>query len=92
MRRLAEPAWGPPIGKVLAELLRENRQLRVRGIEELSRRTRLRWLAATKSAEARGQIETYLQAFPMNTEKERKALRAIGLDGSGGRFPRSRCG
>jgi uncharacterized membrane protein YcjF (UPF0283 family) len=60
--------------------LRENRQLRVRGIEELSRRTRLRWLAATKSAEARGQIETYLQTFPMNTEKERKALRAIGLD------------
>ncbi|MBD0323602.1 MAG: DUF445 family protein, partial [Aldersonia sp.] len=27
VRRLAEPQWGPPIGKVLAELLRENRQL-----------------------------------------------------------------
>ncbi|RVW01407.1 DUF445 domain-containing protein [Rhodococcus xishaensis] len=27
VRRIAEPAWGPPIGKVLAELLRENRQL-----------------------------------------------------------------
>lgn len=27
VRRLAEPAWGPPIGKVLAELIKENRQL-----------------------------------------------------------------
>ncbi|BCN55566.1 membrane protein [Prescottella equi] len=27
VRRIAEPDWGPPIGKVLAELLRENRQL-----------------------------------------------------------------
>ena len=27
VRRLAEPQWGPPIGKVLAELLAENRQL-----------------------------------------------------------------
>ncbi|MCX5041824.1 DUF445 family protein [Aldersonia sp. NBC_00410] len=26
VRRLAEPQWGPPIGKVLAELLSENRQ------------------------------------------------------------------
>lgn len=60
--------------------LRQNRQLRIKGIEELSRRTRLRWLAAAKSAEARGQIENYLRAFPMNTEKERKTLRAIGID------------
>lgn len=27
VRRIAEPEWGPPIGKVLAELLAENRQL-----------------------------------------------------------------
>ncbi|WP_374212626.1 DUF445 domain-containing protein [Rhodococcus tibetensis] len=27
VRRLAEPEWGPPIGRVLGELLRENRQL-----------------------------------------------------------------
>ncbi|MFF0817284.1 DUF445 domain-containing protein [Rhodococcus sp. NPDC003318] len=27
VRRIAEPAWGPPIGKVLAELLAQNRQL-----------------------------------------------------------------
>jgi uncharacterized membrane protein YcjF (UPF0283 family) len=59
--------------------LRENRQLRIRGIEELSKRTRLRWLASAKSAEARAKVEEYLTTFPMNTEKERKALRAIGL-------------
>jgi uncharacterized membrane protein YcjF (UPF0283 family) len=60
--------------------MRENRQLRIKGIEELSRRTRLRWLAAAKSAEAREQIETYLKAFPMNTDKERKVLNRLGLD------------
>jgi len=60
--------------------MRENRQLRVKGIAELSRRTRLRWLAAAKSAEAREQVENYLRTFPMNTEKERKTLRAMGLD------------
>jgi uncharacterized membrane protein YcjF (UPF0283 family) len=59
--------------------LRENRQLRIRGIEELSRRTRLRWLANAKSAEARTQIESYLKSFPMNTEKERKSLTALGI-------------
>jgi uncharacterized membrane protein YcjF (UPF0283 family) len=60
--------------------LRENRQLRIQGIAELSRRTRLRWLAATRSAEAREQIENYLHTYPMNSEKERKTLRAMGLD------------
>ncbi|WP_346764834.1 DUF445 family protein, partial [Rhodococcus sp. HNM0569] len=29
VRRLAEPEWGPPLGRVLGELLRENRQLPV---------------------------------------------------------------
>jgi len=59
--------------------MRENKQLRIKGIEELSKRTRLRWLAAAKSAEARSQIETYLKTFPMSTEKERKLLRGIGI-------------
>jgi putative membrane protein len=59
--------------------LRENRQLRVRGIAELSARTRLRWLATAKSAEARGQIEAYLNTFPMITEKDRKVLVGLGL-------------
>jgi putative membrane protein len=59
--------------------MRENRQLRVKGIVELSRRTRLRWLASAKSAEAREQIETYLMTFPMSTEKERKGLLGMGI-------------
>src|SRR5215212_779043 len=59
--------------------MRENRQLRIRGIEELSKRTRLRWLAAAKTAEARGQIEQYLNTYPMNTEKDRRRLRGLGL-------------
>lgn len=56
-----------------------NRQLRIKGIEELSKRTRLRWLAAAKTAEARGQIESYLKTFPMTGEKERRTLRGIGI-------------
>src|SRR5262245_49089629 len=64
---------------VLYFRLRENRQLRIKGIEELSRRTRLRWLAAAKSAEAREQIETYLKTFPLDTEKNRKTLRGLGI-------------
>ena len=59
--------------------LRENRQLRVRGVRELANRTKLRWLAAAKSAEARAQIETYLQTYPIETEKDRRALAKLGL-------------
>ncbi len=59
--------------------MRENRQLRVKGIRELSKRTRLRWLAAAKSAEARKQIETYLQTYPIDTEKDRRTLLGLGL-------------
>jgi putative membrane protein len=59
--------------------LRENRQLRVRGVAELSRRTRLRWLASAKSAEAREQVEAYLNSFPMNTDKERRTLNGLGI-------------
>lgn len=64
---------------VLYARLRENRQLRVRGIKELSNRTRLRWLAAAKSAEARAQIETYLATYPIETAKQTRALAALGL-------------
>lgn len=59
--------------------MRENRQLRLKGVAELSKRTRLRWLAAAKSAEAREQIETYLKTFPMNTETEHKSLHRFGI-------------
>jgi uncharacterized membrane protein YcjF (UPF0283 family) len=59
--------------------LRENRQLRVQGIKELSNRTRLRWLAAEKSAEARAQIETYLTTYPINSAKDLQVLKKLGL-------------
>ncbi|MBP3958126.1 DUF697 domain-containing protein [Gemmata sp. G18] len=64
---------------VLYVRLRENRQLRVKGIKELSNRTRLRWLAAAKSTEARNQIETYLRTYPIDTEKDRRALAKLGI-------------
>jgi uncharacterized membrane protein YcjF (UPF0283 family) len=68
---------------ILYVRLRENRQLRVKGIKELSSRTRLRWLAAAKSAEARSQVETYLKQYPIDADKDRRALGKLGLTGEG---------
>jgi len=59
--------------------LRRNRQIQAKGLEELSRRTRLRWLAFAKTAEARLQLEGYLQSFPIDTEKDRKVIAALGV-------------
>jgi putative membrane protein len=59
--------------------LRHNRQIRLKGLEELSKRTRLRWLAFAKSAEAKEQLERYLREFPLQTEKDRKALLNVGI-------------
>ena len=59
--------------------LRRNRQIQVRGLEELSRRTRLRWLAFAKSADAKEQLEGYLRTFPLDTEKDRKILVKLGV-------------
>ncbi|QDU23220.1 DUF697 domain-containing protein [Urbifossiella limnaea] len=64
---------------VLYARLRRNRQVQVKGLEELARRTRLRWLAAAKTDEAREQLERYLREYPLDTEKDRKALAAVGL-------------
>ena len=59
--------------------LRRNRQIRAAGLAELSRRTRLRWLAVAKSAEAKSQLETYLRTYPLDGEKNRKVLVRLGL-------------
>ena len=64
---------------VLYARLRHNRQLRIKGLAELSKRTRLRWLAAAKSAEAKGQMERYLREYPLDAEKDRRALARLGL-------------
>ncbi len=59
--------------------LRRNRQLRLAGLEELNQRTRLRWLAHAKAADARTKLETYLREFPVGTPKQAKKLAALGL-------------
>lgn len=59
--------------------LRRNRQLRLAGLEELHQRTRLRWLAHAKAAEARGRLEQYLREFPIGTAKQVKKLANVGL-------------
>ena len=59
--------------------LRRNRQIQVRGLEELAKRTRLRWLSFAKSAEAKQQLEAYLKTFPLDSEKDRKTLLKLGV-------------
>jgi uncharacterized membrane protein YcjF (UPF0283 family) len=59
--------------------MRENRQLRIQGLQELANRTRLRWLAAAKSMEAREKIENYLREYPIETVKDRQHLTKLGL-------------
>ena len=59
--------------------LQRNRQLRLKGLEELNKRTRLRWLAHAKTAEAKTRLEEYLTTYPIRTEKERKKLANVGV-------------
>ena len=59
--------------------LRRNRQLRVKGLEELEKRTRLRWLVNAKLKEAKTLLQRYLNEFPLKTGRERKQLVALGL-------------
>lgn len=61
--------------------LRRNKQLRLQGLEELEKRTRLRWLINAKRHEAHQQLENYLHEYPTSTDRERKKLTAIGLTG-----------
>ena len=60
--------------------LRRNRQLRIEGLAELANRTRLRWLAFAKTNEARDLLCRYLRDFPLDAEKDRKALVRLGVD------------
>jgi uncharacterized membrane protein YcjF (UPF0283 family) len=59
--------------------VRRNRQLRLAGLEELHQRTRLRWLAHAKAAEARTRLEQHLREFPIGTPKQAKRLAAVGI-------------
>ena len=55
--------------------LRRNRQLRLAGLTELHARTRLRWLAHAKAADAHAGLEAYLKAYPLDP----KSLARLGL-------------
>lgn len=59
--------------------LRQNRQIRLKGLEELHARTRLRWLAHAKTGEAKSNIEEYLRTYPIDTDKGRKVLARVGV-------------
>ncbi len=59
--------------------LRRNRQLRIKGLEELEKRTKLRWLVNAKLNEAKTLLRAYLQEFPLTEGRERKRLVALGL-------------
>jgi putative membrane protein len=59
--------------------LRRNRQIRLAGLQELSNRTRLRWLAHAKSAEAKARLEDYLRTFPLETPRDRRVLERVGV-------------
>lgn len=63
---------------VLYFRLRENRQLRLRGVRELDKRVESREVAAAKTAEARDRIVTYLNEYPLDG-KSAKALARLGL-------------
>ncbi|MCE9531309.1 MAG: DUF697 domain-containing protein [Planctomycetes bacterium] len=59
--------------------LRRNRQLRIKGLEELEKRTKLRWLVNAKLKEAKVLLQVYLKEFPLAEGRERKRLVALGL-------------
>ena len=64
---------------VLYVRLQRNRQLRLSGLEELHTRTRLRWLAHAKAAEAKARLEDYLRTYPIDTEKDRRFMARVGV-------------
>ncbi len=59
--------------------LRRNKQLRLKGLEELDKRTKLRWLVNAKVKEAKTQLIAYLKEFPLAEGKQRKRLIAVGV-------------
>jgi uncharacterized membrane protein YcjF (UPF0283 family) len=61
--------------------LRRNKQLRLRGLQELEKRTQLRWLINAKRHEAYQQLDAYLREYPVASDRERKRLAAVGLAG-----------
>jgi uncharacterized membrane protein YcjF (UPF0283 family) len=59
--------------------LQPNRPVRLHSLNQLSERTRLRWLVHKKKAEAKDQLEGYLRTYPLEIGKNAAALAALGL-------------
>ena len=59
--------------------LRRNRQLRIKGLEELEKRTKLRWLVNAKLKEAKTLLQGYLKDFPLKPGRDRRKLIALGI-------------
>jgi putative membrane protein len=59
--------------------LRENRQLRLKGVRELDKRVEMRAVAEAKAAEARDRIVTYLNEYPLKDVETCKKLARLGL-------------
>jgi len=60
--------------------LRRNRQLRIKGLEELEKRTKLRWLVNAKLKEAKTLLVTYIREYPLAGGREQKRLISLGMD------------
>ncbi|MCX7665371.1 MAG: YcjF family protein [Gemmataceae bacterium] len=62
--------------------LRRNKQLRIRGLQELEERSRLRWLVNAKKEQAFESLLRYLKEYPIaQTDQKRKALAYVGISG-----------
>lgn len=59
--------------------LKRNQQVRLEGVEELAKRTRLRWLARAKTHEAKRKMEDYLRSFPLEAPNDRRVLLGLGM-------------
>jgi hypothetical protein len=59
--------------------LSSNRPISLKGLEQLSQRTRLRWLVHEKKGEAKEHLSSYLQSHPVGTPQESSILVALGL-------------
>ncbi|MEZ6142473.1 MAG: YcjF family protein [Zavarzinella sp.] len=59
--------------------LRRNRQLQLRGLDELQERIQIRWLVNTKTNQARTQLVQYLNEYPVRNVKDRQALEKLGF-------------
>jgi uncharacterized membrane protein YcjF (UPF0283 family) len=59
--------------------LNPNQPIRLRSLERLAERTRLRWLVEQKKGEARERLMAYLEGYPLTGASDRAALVGLGV-------------